>query len=100
MSRRVLVAGMLAAAAAASPSLAHAQADNSNSLTGSERASVAVIARAGTPSLLRWLREESWRRDPMHVAREGLSAAELGLLYGTEFAFGAGTEGPVPVQAP
>jgi hypothetical protein len=36
----------------------------------------------------RWQRDEPRRRERGHVLAEGLTAAELGLLYGSEFGTG------------
>ena len=88
------------AAITAVPVGAHAQADNSNSITGQERVVVASVSRGDASPLWRWLRDDARRRDTQHVGREGLTAAELGLLYGGDFALGAGAEGPMPVPAP
>lgn len=84
----------------AAPSAALAQADNSNSLTAQDRVVVASVARGDMPSILRRWLDDRRPRDTHHAGREGLTAAEVGLLYGGEFAFGAGAEGPVPVPAP
>ena len=97
-SRFVLAATV--AAIAAMPLVAQAQADNSNSITGQERVVVASIARSDGSPLWRWLRDDARRRDTQHVGREGLTAAELGMLYGVDFTFGAGAEGPAPVPSP
>ena len=99
MSRRLVLAGACAAIAAM-PLEALAQADNSNSITTQERVVMASVARSDGSPLFRWLRDDSRRRDTLHVGREGLTAAELGILYGVDFTFGAGAEGPVPVPAP
>ena len=90
---------------AAMPLVALAQADNSNAITGSDRMVVASVARNDPLPAVRGPRDEPRRRQGIrmagiHVAHEGLTAAELGLLYGTDFAFGAGAEGPVPVPSP
>jgi len=44
--------------------------------------------------LSRWLRDEPRRRERSHVFAEGLTAAELGLLYGGEFSSGATADWP------
>jgi hypothetical protein len=95
---RILAAGV--AVLLAAPSVALAQADNSNSLTAQDRVVVASVERGDMPSILRRWFEDRRPRDTHHAGREGLTAAEIGLLYGGEFAFGAGAEGPVPVPAP
>ena len=91
---------VVAAMAAAMPLTAHAQADNSNSFTAPDVVVVAWATRTEAGSPWRWRRDEPRKRDALHVPRESLTAAELGLLYGADFAHGAGTEGPVPVPAP
>jgi hypothetical protein len=98
VSPRRCVGLVVVATLVAVPAIARAQADNSNSFTAPDVPAVARVVRGDAP-WLRWLRDEPRRRDT-HVPREGLTAAELGLLYGTDFAFGPGAEGPVPVGSP
>jgi hypothetical protein len=75
-------------ALALTPGRASAQADNTNSLTDPDRARPAVSAPETARSPTRAVRDEPRRRERMHVLAEGLTAAELGLLYGSEFATG------------
>lgn len=95
MTRYALVLGFVMAVVAA-PQAAFAQADNSNSITEPER-SRAVATPTATESsraLPRWLRDEARRRERPHALGDGLTSAELGMLYGTEFATGATADWP------
>jgi hypothetical protein len=81
---------------ALSPGRAFAQADNSNSITDPDRARPAGSASEATRPVPRWLRDEPRRRERGHVLAEGLTAAELGLLYGSEFGTGEADWPAVP----
>ena len=96
MRYAIVLAAM--AVAALAPRQAAAQADNSNSLTEPDRARPVVVADAAR-ALPRWLRDEPRRRERTHAFAEGLTAAELGLLYGSEFGTGASADWPA-VPAP
>ena len=71
------------------PRTAAAQADNSNSILDADRVVVIALADDTRKALPRWLRDDARRRERLHVFAEGLTAAELGLLYGGEFGVGA-----------
>ena len=96
-----LVASALAAVAAG-PALA--QADNTNSVTEPERTIVALASPAPTEtsrwSMPLWWRDEARRRELSARHAEGLTAAELGILYGTSFASGADDSAAAPTPAP
>ena len=86
-------------AVAAGPALA--QADNSNSVTEPERTIVALASpETSRWSMPRWWRDEPRRRELSARHAEGLTAAELGILYGTSFASGADESAPAPTPAP
>lgn len=93
----------VALAAALSPVAAYAQADNTNSLTepAAERAKLVVASATETTqttrALPRWWRDESRRRERPHALGEGLTPAELGLLYGVDFTMGETADWPTPV---
>jgi len=82
------------AVGALAPGHAAAQADNSNALIEPDGARSVVLVADATRALPRWLRDEPRRRDRAHAFAEGLTAAELGLLYGSEFATGANADWP------
>ena len=84
-----LVVASLAFVALA-PRNAAAQADNSKAFSRRVVASADDTVRV----LSRWLRDEPRRRERSHVFAEGLTAAELGLLYGGEFGVGATADWP------
>jgi hypothetical protein len=88
-----LVVGSLALVGLA-PRTAAAQADNSNAIVEPDRVRVAASADDTVRVLSRWLRDEPRRRERSHVFAEGLTAAELGLLYGGEFGSGATADWP------
>ena len=90
---RWLVIGSLAFAALA-PQTAAAQADNSNAILAWDRVLVVATVDDAARTLPRWLRDDPRRRDRLHVVAEGLTAAELGLLYGSEFGVGEAAEWP------
>jgi hypothetical protein len=90
---RWLVIGSLALVALA-PRTAAAQADNSNAIVEFERARVVATVDDAARALTRWLRDDPPRRERLHVFAEGLTAAELGLLYGGEFGVGEAAEWP------
>jgi len=90
---RWLAIGALAFVALA-PRTAAAQADNSNAILGVDRVIVAANTNDAARTLPRWLRDDPRRRDRLHVFAEGLTAAELGLLYGGEFGVGEAAEWP------
>jgi hypothetical protein len=94
MRRYTLVVGFVFGVVA--PQAAFAQADNSNSITEPERSHAVVTASFSEASraLPRWLRDDARRRERPHALGDGLTSAELGLLYGTEFATGATADWP------
>jgi hypothetical protein len=78
---------------------AFAQADNSNSVTEPERVLVALASPETTRwTIARWWRDDARRREPTARHAEGLTAAELGILYGASFASGSdeAPAGPAP----
>jgi len=93
MNHRWLVVASLAFVALA-PRNAAAQADNSNAIVESDRARVVASADDTVRVVSRWLRDEPRRRERSHLFAEGLTAAELGLLYGGEFGVGATADWP------
>ncbi|HEY8241844.1 MAG TPA: hypothetical protein VII68_00165 [Casimicrobiaceae bacterium] len=88
MTNRWLAVASLAFAALA-PRTVAAQADNSNAILEPDRVRVVATAEDTMRAPPRWLRDEPRRRERMHVFAEGLTDAELGLLYGVEFSVGA-----------
>ena len=90
---RWFVIGSLAFAALA-PRTAAAQADNSNAIVEWDRVLVVAGVNDAARTLPRWLRDDPRRRERLHVFAEGLTAAELGLLYGGEFSVGATADWP------
>lgn len=90
---RLLAVASLAVVSLA-PRTAAAQADNSNSILEMDRVRVVASADDTRKALPRWLRDDPRRRERSHVFAEGLTAAELGLLYGGEFAIGEAGDWP------
>lgn len=89
-SRRNVALAALVAAATLASGIAAAQADNTNSLTSPDRLWAALFERPAVAPESRSPLDEALRRPIGDRHTEGLSAEEVGLLYGSASSDNAG----------